>query len=88
MLQRIFTGMVLAFVAVAVGAAERIDINVAGADQLAAMLDGVGQARAEAIVEYREENGGFNSVDDLVNVSGIGTVTLEANRDLLTVEGR
>lgn len=63
----------------------RLDLNTAGAEQLAAMLNGVGEARAEAIVEYRESNGGFASVDELTEVSGIGEVTLEENRDLLSV---
>ncbi len=63
----------------------RLDLNTAGVEQLAAMLDGVGEARAEAIVEYREGNGGFASVDELTEVSGIGEVTLEQNRDLLSV---
>lgn len=63
----------------------RLDLNSAGAEQLAAMLDGVGESRAEAIIEYRESNGGFTSVDELTEVSGIGEVTLEENRDLLSV---
>lgn len=63
----------------------RVDLNTASAEQLAAMLDGVGETRAEAIVEYREQNGGFSSVESLTEVSGIGDATLEQNRDLLTV---
>ncbi len=65
------------------GADGRVDINSAGAEQLAAMLDGVGEARAQAIVDYREENGGFARVDDLTEVSGIGEATLESNRELI-----
>jgi len=63
----------------------RVDINSAGAEQLAAMLEGVGESRAQAIVEYREDNGDFARVEDLTEVSGIGSVTLENNRELLTV---
>lgn len=63
----------------------RVDINSAGAEQLAAMLEGVGESRAQAIVEYREDNGDFARIEDLTEVSGIGRVTLENNRELLTV---
>ncbi len=64
-------------------AAESIDINTAGKQQLMEM-DGVGEARAAAIVEYREQNGGFESVDELTEVSGIGAATLSNNRDRLS----
>lgn len=64
-------------------AADAIDINSAGKQQLMQM-EGVGEARAEAIIEYREQNGGFGSVDELGEVSGIGPATLENNRDMLT----
>ncbi|MFD1009047.1 MULTISPECIES: ComEA family DNA-binding protein [Oceanisphaera] len=60
-----------------------ININDANVEQLA-MLTGVGAAKAKAIVEYREENGPFDSVDDLAKVSGIGPATVEKNRHLLT----
>lgn len=63
-----------------------ININTADAGALAAALGGVGQVRAEAIVDYRESNGDFESVDDLLNVSGIGTATVEANRDYIILE--
>ncbi|GGB44884.1 competence protein ComEA [Oceanisphaera marina] len=60
-----------------------ISINNASADQLA-MLTGIGSAKAKAIVEYREANGAFDSIDDLAKVSGIGPATVEKNRHLLT----
>lgn len=66
-------------------AEDRLDLNEAGAEQLAAVLNGVGEVKAEAIVEYREENGGFDSVDELTEVNGIGDATVSDNRDLLTV---
>lgn len=65
--------------------AELLDINTATAGQLADTLVGVGKARAEAIVQDREKNGRFKSVDDLERVSGIGPVLLEKNRDKMTV---
>lgn len=66
-------------------AEDRLDLNEAGTEQLAAVLNGVGEVKAEAIVEYREENGGFDSVDELTEVNGIGDATVSDNRDLLTV---
>lgn len=85
MIRHLTVALSMGLIAAAAVADGRVDINTAGADQLAAMLDGVGEARAEAIVEYREENGAFDSVDALTRVSGIGDATLENNRDLLSV---
>lgn len=61
-----------------------ININTANAEMLAETLDGVGPVRAEAIVEYREANGEFSSVEELLEVSGIGASTLESLRDRVT----
>lgn len=66
-------------------AAEALDINTATVEQLETVLVGVGPAKAKAIVEDREKNGKFASVDDLVRVKGIGPATLEKNRDKITV---
>lgn len=66
-------------------AAGQVNINTASAEVLAEQLDGVGSAKAAAIVEYREQNGDFPSVASLANVTGIGEATLESNRDRLTV---
>ena len=62
--------------------ADTININAADKQQLMEM-DGVGDARAAAIIKYREKNGGFDSVDELTEVSGIGPATLANNRDKL-----
>lgn len=53
-----------------------ININTATADELAAFLPGIGEVKAKRIVEYRETAGGFDSVDELLNVKGIGEKTL------------
>ena len=66
-------------------AADTVDINSADATQLAKVLVGVGQAKADAIVEYRKANGPFKSADELANVKGIGLKTVERNRDLIAV---
>jgi competence protein ComEA len=57
-----------------------VDINKADAATIAKELDRVGLAKAKAIVEYRDKNGAFKSVDDLRKVKGIGAKTLEQNR--------
>jgi competence protein ComEA len=62
-----------------------ININTANAALLADALNGVGNAKAEAIIAYREANGKFLSIDDLALVSGIGTATVELNRGLIIV---
>lgn len=62
-----------------------VNINTADAEQLASSLKGVGASRAAAIVAYRQEHGAFKSIEDLTLVNGIGSSTLEANRNLLTV---
>lgn len=61
-----------------------VDLNRAGADELDA-LPGVGPATAAAIVAHREQNGPFASVDDLLDVRGIGPAKLDAIRPLVTV---
>jgi competence protein ComEA len=65
--------------------ADPVDINSADAETLASSIDGVGTQKAIAIVQYREANGPFSSVDDLVNVQGIGMKTIDKNRSKLTV---
>lgn len=60
-----------------------IDINTATQEQLT-LLTGIGPAKAEAIVKYRENNGPFASVEDLAKVGGIGPATVEKNRHLLS----
>lgn len=62
-----------------------ININTADASALE-QLPGVGPAKASAIVAYREENGPFKSVDDLVEVPGIGERSLEQLRDRVSTE--
>jgi competence protein ComEA len=61
-----------------------INVNTASATELEA-LPGVGEVIAQAIVDYRTENGPFASVDQLLDVSGIGDATLANIRDLVTV---
>ncbi|RMD71121.1 MAG: ComEA family DNA-binding protein [Gammaproteobacteria bacterium] len=65
-------------------AQEAIDINTATAEQLET-LPGIGPKKAQAIIDYREKHGPFQSVDDLTKVPGIGQKILEKIRDKITV---
>ncbi|MCC6202574.1 MAG: ComEA family DNA-binding protein [Gammaproteobacteria bacterium] len=69
-------------------AADRVNINTANAEQLAAVIDGIGPAKAQAIIEYREKHGPFKSIEDLALVRGIGESTLKKNRDRLALDDK
>ncbi len=60
------------------------DLNTAS-ERALQKISGIGEAAARAIVEYRELHGGFGSVDELLNVHGIGQATLEKIRPYLSV---
>ena len=79
---------VLLALAVALGARaeeERVDVNTADAETIARVLVGVGQSKAEAIVAYREENGRFETVEDLARVRGIGEATVKRNESRISL---
>lgn len=63
---------------------KKLNINTANAQQLEG-LPGIGPSLAERIIKYRQENGKFNSVDELLNVSGIGEKKLEEIRELIDI---
>ncbi|MBX9912624.1 MAG: helix-hairpin-helix domain-containing protein [Pseudomonadaceae bacterium] len=63
----------------------KVNLNTADAVTLERELLGVGEVKAQAIVAYRTANGAFASVDDLLEVKGIGAATLEKNRDKLSI---
>ena len=65
--------------------ATKVDINSADAATLAATLNGVGMAKAEAIVAHRKEHGPFKSAEQLAEVKGIGLKLVEKNRDRIQV---
>lgn len=66
--------------------AETININQASLEQMVENLNGVGMHKAQAIIDYREQHGEFESINDLLHVKGIGPSTLEKNRDSLLIE--
>ena len=78
----------LAFlIALPVLAAEQVNINTATAQEIAEALNGIGLSKAEKIVEYRNANGPFVHIDELVNVKGIGLRTVDKNRDVIALDG-
>lgn len=62
-----------------------VNVNTADAETIAAELDGIGIARARAIVAYRQANGPFRTAEDLLAVKGVGERILAANRDNIRV---
>jgi competence protein ComEA len=67
-------------------AAQPVNVNSAGAEEIAESLKGVGLSKAEAIVSYRDQHGLFKHIDELVNVKGIGIRTVDINREYIQLE--
>ena len=65
--------------------AEKVNINTANAEQIASALNGVGDNKAKAIVEYRTSHGKFKSIESLENVDGIGEKTVASNKDKISL---
>lgn len=63
----------------------KVNINTADEAGLTS-LDGIGKVKAQAILDYRQKNGPFKTVDDLAKVKGIGEKTVAKLKDQLTVE--
>jgi len=63
-----------------------VNVNTASATELE-MLPGIGAARAQAVIEAREAQGGFKSLDDLLAVKGIGEASLARLRPHVVLEG-
>ena len=82
-LATLFISMFFSFAAWAAGP---VNINTATAEQIADSLKGVGLSKAEKIVEYRDTNGRFTHVDELVNVKGIGVRTVDINREKILLK--
>ena len=64
--------------------AGKVNLNTAGLEELMT-LTGIGQTRAEAIITYREEEGGFRAPEDIMNVDGIKEGIYEKLKDEITV---
>ena len=78
--------MVMVVSALAYAAEEnKININTAPADELI-LLKGIGKINAEKIIEFRDRQGQFKTIEDLMKVPGIGKKTFEKNKDRIIVE--
>ncbi len=58
-----------------------VNVNAASVQELTAKLEGIGQKKAQAIIDYRQQHGTFKKTQDLLNVKGIGAKTLEKNKE-------
>ena len=66
-------------------AADKINLNTATLEELIT-LERIGPKYAQRIIDYRETNGPFEKIEDIMKVKGIGPKTFEANKDKITVE--
>ena len=88
----IVTSLLLPFYVVAGGSSDRdahadkVNINTASAEMLDAELKYVGPSMAERIIDFREKNGEFKSVEELTEVRGLGEKVIESNQDILSVK--
>ena len=74
------------FLISAAWAAEPVNVNTASAEEISENLKGIGLSKAKSIVDYREANGTFLHVDELVNVKGIGIKTIDRNRGMILLQ--
>ena len=86
-LRNIFLSLVLLVAPFVVNAEDQVNINTADVQTLTAELKGVGEKKAQAIIDYRDEHGPFRSASDLTSVKGVGDKLLEDNADKIIVEG-
>ncbi|MBT8048615.1 MAG: helix-hairpin-helix domain-containing protein [Xanthomonadales bacterium] len=67
-------------------AAQPVNVNKATAAEIAENLKGIGLSKAQLIVDYRDANGTFVHVDELVHVKGIGIKTIDRNRGMILLQ--
>ncbi len=73
-------GLIVGLLPAAVALAGPVNVNTADVATIAKELDGIGRAKAQAIVDYRQKNGPFRAPEDLLKVEGIGQKVLDMNR--------
>jgi competence protein ComEA len=78
-IKTLLTALALSCLSFTAWAGKPVNVNAASAVELADSLDGIGDAKAQAIVDYRTKNGSFKSADQLTQVKGIGLTTVEKN---------
>ena len=86
MKQIIFVISLFLFLASSPLIAAKVDINKADAQTIEENLVGIGEVKARAIVNYRNKHGNFKSLDDLMQVPGLGEATIEKNRKNLSLK--
>jgi competence protein ComEA len=64
-----------------------VNVNTATSDELQ-LLPGIGEARAKAVIALRKQRGGFKSVDELLEVKGVGEAGLERLRPYVRITGK
>ena len=84
-LKKYFFILLLLFPVLLYAGSNSVNINTANKETLMT-IKGVGESRAEAIIQYREKYGPFTSVDQLADIRGIGQSLVDSNRDTLTVK--
>jgi len=85
-MKRLILALLAACFCLPAWAAQPVNVNTASAEEIAENLKGIGVSKAQKIVEYREANGGFAHVDELVNVKGIGVRTIDQNRGMILLQ--
>jgi competence protein ComEA len=78
--------LIVGLMPIAAAWAGPVNVNTADASAIAKELDGIGPAKAQAIVEYRQKNGPFRAPEDLLKVEGIGQKVLDQNRGNIRVD--
>ena len=72
--------LIASLMPIAIAWAGPVNVNTADATTIAKELDGIGPAKAAAIVDFRQKNGPFRAPEDLLKVEGIGQKVLDQNR--------
>lgn len=81
----VFLIAICVLTALPVLATEIVDINTANIEELST-LKGISKVRAEGIINYRDANGPYQTLEDLKNVRGIGDKIIEKNKSVITIE--
>ena len=79
-------GLIVSLMPAAAAWAGPVNVNTADATTIAKELDGIGPAKAQAIVDYRQKNGPFKTPEDLLKVEGIGDKVLDQNKGNIRVD--
>jgi competence protein ComEA len=86
-MKKLLLALVLWFAVAGVAAAASVNVNTATKEELTS-IKGIGDKRAQEIIDYRKKNGDFKSVDDLEKVPGIGPGIMKQIRSQVTVTGK